>query len=250
MRTLARLGSPKGSAACQALEDHPLQDDVDGSAQRAVPVADAVEQTFREASGRAVATLVRLFGDIDIAEEAVQDAFVDRSSRSGRRGYRRVRPDGSSPPHATEPSTGCGERRAATTATTRRRCSNAGPNEEDARRRLVDSLEGGVSDDQLRLIFTCCHPALVYKPETLAYRLRWRAADAADRPRLPGVRVDARRRTSRRRRRPATPAATQYPMKPTIQSTASGPGHDLPDLQRGTAATRRSNAIGMPRLPS
>src|ERR1700690_4286496 len=35
-----------------------------------------VERVFREDSGRAVATLIRLFGDIDIAEEAVQEAFV------------------------------------------------------------------------------------------------------------------------------------------------------------------------------
>ena len=35
-----------------------------------------VEKTFRREFGRAVATLVRLFGDIDLAEEAVQEAFV------------------------------------------------------------------------------------------------------------------------------------------------------------------------------
>ena len=40
-----------------------------------------VERVFREESGRAVATLVRLFGDIDIAEEAVQDAFVVATER-------------------------------------------------------------------------------------------------------------------------------------------------------------------------
>ena len=39
------------------------------------PVA-RVEQTFRLEFGRAVATLIRLFGDIDLAEEAVQQAFV------------------------------------------------------------------------------------------------------------------------------------------------------------------------------
>src|SRR5262245_62028748 len=35
-----------------------------------------IERVFRSESGRAVATLVRFFGDIDLAEEAVQDAFV------------------------------------------------------------------------------------------------------------------------------------------------------------------------------
>ena len=40
--------------------------------------AATIEQVFREESGQAIATLVRLFGDIDVAEEAVQEAFLDR----------------------------------------------------------------------------------------------------------------------------------------------------------------------------
>ena len=40
------------------------------------PATDDVEQTFREAYGPAVATLVRVFGDITLAEDAVQDAFA------------------------------------------------------------------------------------------------------------------------------------------------------------------------------
>ena len=45
-----------------------------------MPEVDAatVGRTFRQESGRAVATLVRSFGDLDIAEEAVQEAFVER----------------------------------------------------------------------------------------------------------------------------------------------------------------------------
>ena len=48
-----------------------------------MPTTDvqAVEQTFRREFGRAVATLVRLFGDIDLAEEAVQEAFVVAARR-------------------------------------------------------------------------------------------------------------------------------------------------------------------------
>ena len=40
--------------------------------------AAALERTFRKSSGRAVATLVRLFGDIDLAEEAVQEPLRNR----------------------------------------------------------------------------------------------------------------------------------------------------------------------------
>ena len=43
--------------------------------------ASAIERAYRENSGRAVATLARVFGDIDIAEEAVQDAFAVAAAR-------------------------------------------------------------------------------------------------------------------------------------------------------------------------
>ena len=42
---------------------------------------EAIERTFREAYGKAVATLVRLLGDITLAEDAVQDAFVVASTK-------------------------------------------------------------------------------------------------------------------------------------------------------------------------
>ena len=64
------------------VEVRPFQDDSrpehDGAGRR--PHAD-LERIFREESGRVVATLVRLFGDIDIAEEMVQEAFVVASER-------------------------------------------------------------------------------------------------------------------------------------------------------------------------
>ena len=43
--------------------------------------ATAVERVFREAYGQAVATLIRVFGDITLAEDAVQDAFVVATDR-------------------------------------------------------------------------------------------------------------------------------------------------------------------------
>ena len=45
------------------------------------PDAAALEHAFRESSGRSVATLVRLFGDIDLAQEAVQEAFAIAAER-------------------------------------------------------------------------------------------------------------------------------------------------------------------------
>ena len=45
------------------------------------PTTPTLERVFREESGRVVATLIRLFGDIDVAEEAVQEAFVVATER-------------------------------------------------------------------------------------------------------------------------------------------------------------------------
>ena len=47
----------------------------------AVPSGRTIERVFREEYGRAVAILVRLLGDIDLAEEAVQDAFATAVER-------------------------------------------------------------------------------------------------------------------------------------------------------------------------
>jgi RNA polymerase sigma-70 factor, ECF subfamily len=122
--------------------------------------ATAVERVFREAYGQAVATLIRIFGDITVAEDAVQDAFVVASDRWSRDGI---------PPNP------------------------AGWIVTTARNRVIDDLrrsvrgrelheqlgmvaptshepgpeeweeDGPVRDDRLRLMFTCCHPAL--RPE-------------------------------------------------------------------------------------
>ncbi len=118
--------------------------------------AGAVERTFREASGRAVATLVRLFGDIDIAEEAVQDAFVVASERWVSDGV---------PPSPAGWIITTARNRAIDRL---RREGSRDDRHKQAALLHVQSepeevgpvLESGVSDDQLRLVFTCCHPAL------------------------------------------------------------------------------------------
>jgi RNA polymerase sigma-70 factor, ECF subfamily len=116
----------------------------------ALPTSE-IDRVFHEEYGRAVAVLVRVFGDIDIAEEAVQDAFVAAV---------RHWPSAGLPP------------------------SPAGWIITTARNRAIDRLrreairedrhaqavllqvrperaeESPVYDDRLRLIFTCCHPAL------------------------------------------------------------------------------------------
>ena len=121
--------------------------------------AAVVERLFREESGRTVATLIRVFGDFDVAEEAVQEAFVVALERWPRDGV------------PTNPG-------AWITATARNRAIDrlrrakvlATKTDELGRQAEIDAAirpderveedEVAIEDDRLRLIFTCCHPAL------------------------------------------------------------------------------------------
>jgi RNA polymerase sigma-70 factor (ECF subfamily) len=110
-----------------------------------------IEDVFREEYGRAVAVLVRSFGDIDIAEEAVQDAFTVAVRRW---------PDTGPPPSPAGWIITTARRRAID-----RLRSDAARENRHARVALLQAEgepteEGSVRDDRLRLIFTCCHPAL------------------------------------------------------------------------------------------
>jgi RNA polymerase sigma-70 factor, ECF subfamily len=113
--------------------------------------APEIERVFREQYGRAVSVLVGVFGDIDVAEEAVQDAFTAAVQRW--------------------PSTGPPPSPAGWIITTARNRAidrlrrEASRDDRHAQAALVHARdeppeEGAVPDDRLRLIFTCCHPAL------------------------------------------------------------------------------------------
>jgi RNA polymerase sigma-70 factor (ECF subfamily) len=113
--------------------------------------APQIEQVFRAEYGRAVAVLVRAFGDIDIAEEAVQDAFTAAVQRW---------PDTGLPPSPAGWIITTARNRAIDRR--RREASRADRHAEAALLHARDEPpeEGPVRDDRLRLIFTCCHPAL------------------------------------------------------------------------------------------
>jgi RNA polymerase sigma-70 factor (ECF subfamily) len=115
-----------------------------------VPVSE-VARVFREEYGRAVAVLVRIFGDIDLAEEAVQDAFTAAVERW---------PAGALPPSPA----GWIITTARNQAIDRLRRESS-RHDRHVQAALLDASkepveEGVVRDDRLRLIFTCCHPAL------------------------------------------------------------------------------------------
>jgi RNA polymerase sigma-70 factor (ECF subfamily) len=117
---------------------------------------DQIERVFRSESGRAVASLVRFFGDIDVAEEAVQDAFVIALERWPSTG---VPPSPVGWIITTARNRGLDRLRRESTRDTRQRAAMA----------ILEPDEppeiGPVADDQLRLIFTCCHPALATKAQ-------------------------------------------------------------------------------------
>jgi RNA polymerase sigma-70 factor, ECF subfamily len=98
-----------------------------------------------------VAVLVRVFGDIDIAEDAVQDAFTRAMQRW---------PSAGLPPSPAGWIITTARNRAIDRL--RRESSRADRHAQAALLHARDepAAEGAVHDDQLRLIFTCCHPAL------------------------------------------------------------------------------------------
>ena len=110
-----------------------------------------IERVFREEFGRAVSVLVRSFGDIDIAEEAVQEAFIVAAQRW---------PEAGLPPSPAGWIITTARRRAIDRlrSDTAREDRHAKAALMHFEREPVD--EGPVRDDRLRLIFTCCHPAL------------------------------------------------------------------------------------------
>jgi len=121
-----------------------------------------VERIFRENYGRAVAVLVRLLGDIDAAEEAVQDAFVTAVQRWPTDG---VPPSPAGWIVTTARNRAIDRLRRESTRVDRyRQAALLGDDE-------PPSEEGPVRDDRLRLIFTCCHPALAV-PAQVALTLR------------------------------------------------------------------------------
>ena len=137
---------------------------------------------FRREYGRCVATLVRLFGDIDLAEEAVQEAFtiaVDRWPATGL------------PPNPGGWITTTASNRAIDQL--RREAARHDRSTQAALLLDGDAGQprqvGPVHDDRLRLIFTCCHPALAQPPGRTHLAAARRPADPGDRAGVPGARA-------------------------------------------------------------
>lgn len=117
----------------------------------------AVERVFRDESGRILATLIRVFGDFDLAEEAMQDAFAEALDHWPREGV---------PDNPAAWITTAARRKGVDRS--RRRQTRARKQDEVAYQTpavapppdLDEDAFHPLTDDPLRLIFTCCHPAL------------------------------------------------------------------------------------------
>jgi len=123
-----------------------------------------VERIYREESGRILATLIRLLGSFDLAEEVMQEAFAAALEQWPKRGL----PDN---PRAWLVSTA---HHKGVDMLRRRTRFNSKRDElqrlAELEQQLSEAEENmlrpdGVSDDRLRLIFTCCHPALVLEAQ-------------------------------------------------------------------------------------
>ncbi|MDX3192419.1 RNA polymerase sigma factor [Streptomyces sp. MN03-5084-2B] len=121
-----------------------------------------VEEVFAAEYGRAVSVLVRVFGDIDVAEEAVQDAFAEAVRRW---------PSAGLPPSPAGWIITTARNRAIDRL--RREAARADKHAQAALLHAETEFveEGAVPDERLRLIFTCCHPALA-RPAQVALTLR------------------------------------------------------------------------------
>ena len=119
-------------------------------------ILEQLETLYRSDSRRVFATLIRLLGDFDLAEEALHDAFRAALEQWPREGI-------PANPRAWLVSTGRfkaidGLRRRARFDFVDNFDDQLDPASEDATEGMAD--DANIEDDRLRLIFTCCHPAL------------------------------------------------------------------------------------------
>ena len=119
----------------------------------------AVTRAFREDWGQIVATLIRLTGDWDLAEECAQDAFAQALQRWPRDGVPR-RPGAWVTTTARNRAVDRLRREAVGAAKLREAAMLSVPDGPGD-----DAAVGGGPDDRLRLMFTCCHPALAFEAQ-------------------------------------------------------------------------------------
>jgi RNA polymerase sigma-70 factor (ECF subfamily) len=121
-----------------------------GARQLGVPHIEDLDRAYRDERARCIAILARVLGDLDLAEDAVQDAFVAAAERWARDG---------TPSNPGAWIVAAARNRAIDRI--RRQRTLARKTELLARaERLPDDEEAVIPDERLELVFACCHPAL------------------------------------------------------------------------------------------
>jgi RNA polymerase sigma-70 factor (ECF subfamily) len=126
-------------------------------------MADALADIFRREAGRCTATLIRVLGDIDLAEDAVAEAFAVAAVQWPERG---VPPNPGGWITTTARNRAIDRLRRESTRTDRYvaahrlRTDDMEPDDPDPELDALDAFVDVVADDQLRLMFLCCHPAI------------------------------------------------------------------------------------------
>ena len=126
-------------------------------------MADELSEVFRRESGRCIATLIRVLGDIDLAEDAVADAFAIAAEKWPSNG---IPPNPGAWITTTARNRAIDRLRRESSRADRHRAAHLLHDIDPMDRHeagalgLLDDLAAAVPDDQLRLIFLCCHPAL------------------------------------------------------------------------------------------
>src|SRR4051812_13191540 len=123
---------------------------------------DSLEAIFRREAGRCTATLIRILGDVDLAEDAVAEAFAIAAVQWPERG---VPPNPGGWITTTARNRAIDRLRREATRTDRyvaahRLHTDAMDPDHDPELDDLDAFVDVIADDQLRLMFLCCHPAL------------------------------------------------------------------------------------------
>ncbi|MDA0232031.1 MAG: RNA polymerase sigma factor [Chloroflexi bacterium] len=130
--------------------------------------ADAIDRVFRHEHGLIIATLIRSLGDFDLAEEALQDAMTVALDRWQRDGV----PDNPGAWLTTAARRKAIDRLRRDKVRDNKQSALASGDDQETEFEMVENASGSaLVDDRLRLIFTCCHPAINVEAQ-LALTLR------------------------------------------------------------------------------
>ena len=228
------VGGPRSGCGTQARRRgvEGLRSEDRGAAVPVSDVEEAVTRAHHEEWARVVAALTRRFGDLDIAEEAAAEAFATAVERWPADGV---------PPNPGAWLTTTANRKAIDRI---RRENKRDDKQKEAQMAYDDDPPeppGAIEDERLRLIFTCCHPALALETRVaLTLRMVGRSDRARDRACLPGA---GEHHGAADHPREGQDQGGSHPLPGAVRGGSPGPRlrrarRPVPRLQRGLPGDR------------